>query len=95
MKHKALINEAHFEREAPRVASEAVEKLSAREVSGGRYDLVLDPLHLALTIHESCGHATELDRALGYEANFAGTSPPADGKHLKSGSNCKVPTADF
>jgi TldD protein len=43
-------------------------------VTAGRYDLVLDPSHLFLTIHESVGHATELDRVLGYEANFAGTS---------------------
>ena len=40
----------------------------------GKYDMVLDPSHLWLTIHESVGHPTELDRVLGYEANFAGTS---------------------
>ena len=40
----------------------------------GRYDLVVDPSNLWLTIHESIGHATELDRALGYEAAYAGTS---------------------
>ena len=40
----------------------------------GKYDLVLDPSHLWLTIHESVGHPTELDRVLGYEANYAGTS---------------------
>ena len=39
----------------------------------GEYDLVLDPTNLWLTIHESAGHPTELDRALGWEANFAGT----------------------
>jgi TldD protein len=49
-------------------------KLSAKSVALGRYDLLLHPSHLWLTIHESIGHATELDRALGYEANFAGTS---------------------
>jgi len=43
-------------------------------VTPGKYDLVLDPNHLGLTIHESIGHATELDRVLGYEANYAGTS---------------------
>ena len=42
--------------------------------SPGRYDLVLHPSHLWLTIHESIGHPTELDRAMGYEANYAGTS---------------------
>jgi TldD protein len=55
-------------------ASLAVEKLSARSVDVGRYDLILDPTNLWLTIHESIGHPTELDRAMGYEANYAGTS---------------------
>ena len=50
------------------------EKLAAPTVRAGRYDLVIDPSNLWLTIHESVGHATELDRALGYEAAFAGTS---------------------
>ncbi|NEE04028.1 TldD/PmbA family protein [Phytoactinopolyspora halotolerans] len=50
------------------------EKLAAPTVDAGRYDLVIDPTNLWLTIHESVGHATELDRALGYEANYAGTS---------------------
>jgi TldD protein len=60
--------------EAPRVAAEAIEKVNAKQPTPGKYDLVLDPGHLALTIHESCGHPSELDRALGYEANYAGTS---------------------
>ncbi len=50
------------------------EKLRAPSVQAGRYDLVIHPSNLWLTIHESIGHATELDRALGYEANYAGTS---------------------
>ena len=50
------------------------EKLHAPSVEPGTYDLVIDPSNLWLTIHESIGHATELDRALGYEANYAGTS---------------------
>ena len=50
------------------------EKLKATTVEPGIYDLVIDPSNLWLTIHESIGHATELDRALGYEANYAGTS---------------------
>jgi TldD protein len=49
-------------------------KLAAPGVEPGRYDLVIDPSNLWLTIHESIGHATELDRALGYEAAYAGTS---------------------
>ena len=50
------------------------DKLKAPSVEAGRYDLVIHPSNLWLTIHESIGHATELDRALGYEANYAGTS---------------------
>ncbi len=53
---------------------EAAAKLKAKPVDVGRYDLVLHPSHLWLTIHESIGHPTELDRAMGYEANYAGTS---------------------
>ncbi|HEY7045541.1 MAG TPA: TldD/PmbA family protein [Nocardioidaceae bacterium] len=49
-------------------------KLAAPSVDAGRFDLVIHPSNLWLTIHESIGHATELDRALGYEANYAGTS---------------------
>ena len=45
-----------------------------RRSRAATYDLVIDPSNLCLTIHESIGHATELDRALGYEANYAGTS---------------------
>ena len=57
-----------------RWAALAAEKLGAKSVDVGRYDLVLDPRNLWLTIHESVGHPTELDRAMGYEANYAGTS---------------------
>jgi TldD protein len=50
------------------------EKMKAPSVDAGTYDIVIDPSNLWLTIHESIGHATELDRALGYEAAYAGTS---------------------
>jgi TldD protein len=60
--------------EAERFNALVVEKSKAKTVEPGRYDLVLNPEHLWLTIHESIGHPTELDRVLGYEANFAGTS---------------------
>lgn len=60
--------------EAEQAANEAVEKLKAPSIEPGKYDLVLDPTNLWLTIHESVGHSTELDRALGWEANYAGTS---------------------
>jgi TldD protein len=60
--------------QARRVGEEAVAHLKAPSVTPGVMDLVLLPSHLGLTIHESIGHSTELDRALGYEANYAGTS---------------------
>ncbi|HKO30516.1 MAG TPA: TldD/PmbA family protein [Nitrospiraceae bacterium] len=69
-----LIEDANFLAEAPRIASQAVEKVKSPTTEPGVYDLVLDPEHLSLTMHESCGHPSELDRALGYEANYAGTS---------------------
>jgi TldD protein len=75
------VEESDLVGRAPMWAEQAVEKLSARSVDPGRYDLVLDPTHLFLTIHESIGHPTELDRAMGYEANYAGTSflaPPRE-----------------
>lgn len=74
--------------EARQAGEEAVLKLSAKSVEPGVYDLVLDPSHLFLTIHESVGHSTELDRALLWEANYAGTSfltPEKQGK-LQFGS---------
>jgi TldD protein len=69
-----LVEQANLVREATRIAEEAVAKVKAPPADAGAYDLVLDPAHLALTIHETCGHPAELDRALGYEANYAGTS---------------------
>ena len=59
---------------AERWASIAAEKLTAKSVVAGQYDLILEPTNLWLTIHESIGHPTELDRAVGQEANYAGTS---------------------
>ena len=60
--------------DARAAGKQAKQKLTAKSVEPGKYDLVLSPEHLWLTIHESVGHPTELDRVLGYEANFAGTS---------------------
>ena len=60
--------------DAAAAAREARDKLKAPSVKPGKYDLILDPSHMWLTIHESIGHPTELDRVLGYEANYAGTS---------------------
>jgi TldD protein len=60
--------------DARQAGEDAVAKHTARSVEPGVRDLILHPTHLWLTIHESIGHPTELDRALGMEANFAGTS---------------------
>ena len=68
------VRDARLVENAPRWAEEAVQKLTARSVEPGRYDLVLMPSHLWLTIHESIAHPTELDRIMGFEANYAGTS---------------------
>lgn len=77
-----------FLTEVKTACDEARRKHKAKSVELGRKDLVIHPTNLWLTIHESVGHPTELDRALGYEANFAGTSfvtPDKLGK-LKYGS---------
>jgi TldD protein len=68
------VRDAKLTENAAKWADEAVQKLTAKSVDVGRYDLVLHPSHLWLTIHESVAHPTELDRAMGYEANYAGTS---------------------
>ncbi|AXT54436.1 TldD/PmbA family protein [Aquimarina sp. MMG015] len=60
--------------DATLAAKQAKQRLTAKSVEAGKYDLVLEPNHLGLTIHESVGHPLELDRVLGYEANYAGTS---------------------
>jgi TldD protein len=72
----AVVYSSSYDMHADAIAAaqQARQKLKARSVKPGKYDLVLDPSHLWLTIHESVGHATELDRVLGYEANYAGTS---------------------
>jgi len=83
------VEEYPWQAEAEKAGQEAVAKLQAKPVVPGKYDLVLHPSHLWLTIHESVGHSTELDRALLWEADFAGTSfltPEKTGK-LKFGSS--------
>ena len=59
---------------AERIRDEAVALLSAPALPPGKRDMILDQAQLALQIHESCGHPTELDRVLGSEANYAGRS---------------------
>jgi TldD protein len=63
-----------WEEELAAIPGWLAEKRGAPSVESGEYDLVIDPTNLWLTIHESIGHATELDRAMGYEAAYAGTS---------------------
>jgi len=60
--------------DAGMAAEQAKQMIAAKSVEPGKYDLMLEPSHLWLTIHESVGHPLELDRVLGYEANYAGTS---------------------
>ncbi|MBM3563242.1 MAG: TldD/PmbA family protein [Alphaproteobacteria bacterium] len=82
--------------EAARAGAEARAKLDAKTVTGGDYDIVIDPTNLWLTIHETVGHSTELDRVLGWEANFAGTSfvKPHMLDELRFGSELMTIVAD-
>ena len=68
------VEEYPWLQDAEKAGHEVVEKLKSKPVASGRYDIVVDPSQLFLAIHESVGHSTELDRALGWEANMAGTS---------------------
>ena len=81
---------------APRVAEEAVALLTAPACPSGRSTIVLDGQQLALQVHESVGHAVELDRVLGLEASYAGTSfvSVADAGSLRYGSELMNVTAD-
>ncbi len=63
-----------FDAEVDQLPALLLEHTAAPSVQAGRYDLVIEPTNLWLTIHESVAHGTELDRALGYEAAYAGTS---------------------
>jgi TldD protein len=63
-----------LEREAPRVAEQAAALLRAPECPSGVLDVVIDAEQMALQVHESVGHPTELDRVYGTEASYAGTS---------------------
>ncbi len=68
------VTKSSLQKDARRIAEDAVKKLKSPSVTPGKKDLILAPSNLWLTIHESVGHPTELDRVLGLEANFAGTS---------------------
>ncbi|MFC1727681.1 TldD/PmbA family protein, partial [Patescibacteria group bacterium] len=68
------IEEMDLLRNAPRIGKEAVDLLAAQNCPEGEFDIIIDSNQLALQVHESCGHPVELDRALGFEAGYAGTS---------------------
>jgi TldD protein len=91
-----VVERAQMLENADRIAAEAVEFCTAKPVDMGIKDLILTPSHAMLTIHEIVGHATELDRILGYEANYAGTSfiKVSDLGKLKYGSKLFNVTAD-
>ncbi|MBI4057878.1 TldD/PmbA family protein [Candidatus Microgenomates bacterium] len=91
-----MVRELNLAEHAPRVGEEAAALLTAPLCPSSEYDIILDSNQLALQIHESCGHATELDRVLGYEASYAGTSfltPEKLGK-FRYGSKIVNLTAD-
>ncbi len=83
-----FIREIDLVGNAKKWAEEAVLKAKADDCPAGVMDLVLDPHHLALTMHESVGHPTELDRVLGWEANMAGRSfvSPSDIGSMRYGN---------
>jgi TldD protein len=91
-----VAEESEMIESAERIAAEAVEMTTAKPIGLGLKDLVLMPAHAMLTIHEIVAHATELDRILGYEANYAGTSfvKLTDVGKLKYGSKLFNVTAD-
>jgi TldD protein len=91
-----VAEESEMVESAERIAAEAVEMTTAKPLGMGLKDLILTPSHAMLTIHEIVAHATELDRILGYEANYAGTSfvKLSDVGKLKYGSKLMNITAD-
>ncbi len=82
--------------DAAQAGAQARAKLAAKPIVAGDYDVVIDPTNLWLTIHETVGHSTELDRALGWEANFAGTTfvKPSMLGNLRFGSELMTIVAD-
>ncbi len=91
-----LIRAMDLPSNAAKVGEEAVQLLTAEQCPSGTFDIILGSRQLALQIHESAGHATELDRVLGYEASFAGTSfiSPQDRGKLHYGSDKVTIVAD-
>src|SRR5438093_8168017 len=90
------ITALELDRHGQRIGEEAVALLLAPQCPSGVRTLILDASQVALQVHESCGHPTELDRVFGMEAAYAGTSfmTPEKLKHLQYGSPKVSITAD-
>jgi len=69
-----IIEQAHLLDNAQRIGEEAVALLTAPQSPSGTLDIILGGSQVSLQIHESCGHPAELDRVMGWEANFSGVS---------------------
>lgn len=69
-----VIEEARLVENAARIGEEATALLTAAQCPSGTFDIILGGSQMSLQIHESCGHPAELDRVMGWEANFSGTS---------------------
>ncbi|MCC7142949.1 MAG: TldD/PmbA family protein [Candidatus Eisenbacteria bacterium] len=69
-----VLDAIHYRNSGPRLAAEALELLTAPNCPSGQMDVILAPDQMILQIHESIGHPLELDRILGDERNYAGTS---------------------
>jgi TldD protein len=84
-----IVEAARLRENAARIGEEAHRLLSAPQAPGGEMDVILGSSQMSLQIHESCGHAAELDRIMGWEANFSGTSflDPSLIETLKYGSD--------
>jgi TldD protein len=84
-----VIDLAQLRENAARIGEEAHQLLSAPQCPSGTMDVILGGSQVSLQIHESCGHAAELDRIMGWEANFSGTSflDPSERGKLKYGSD--------
>jgi TldD protein len=91
-----LVEELRLPDEAERIAKEAAALLDAPAFPSGQFDIILEGSQLALQLHESCGHPIELDRVLGTEASYAGTSflTPDKLGHFRYGSEAVNINAD-
>ncbi len=91
-----VIERLRLKEHARRTAEEAVALLTAKPCPAGRRTILLDGSQVSLQLHESCGHPSELDRSLGWEANYAGTSflTPDQRGRLRYGSPCVHIVAD-